>query len=514
MKISMGSSPTSFRHAFVAAVAVALFASTASAANVDNFVPTATGAYSWNDPTNWSSNPSLPGPTDVAVFTGAAGNTLTVTLDGNQTVYAVSGLASGAAMNIGAGTPTTSTLTLLSTDTTNTASTFTAINAPTGTSFYNVPIVLGNASTSGGTITIASAVNSTNLEINGGISNFAGQTWGVNITGAGAGLVNFTGTPSTYNGDTTISSNSLRLLGDNLLPNGAGKGNVNILSGATLNNSNNNLIINGLNGAGTYMKSGSNTRTTTLGAGDANGSFSGAFSTSGGSSALTKTGLGTQTFTGSVSIAGAINANAGLLLFNTSVTAATANTAATGTLGGTGTLTLSGATNTLVNNGTIAPGSAGVGALTISAASATLNANSTLAIEIGGNSAGSGYDQLNLTNAGGALTLNAAANLAAALVNGYTPTASDVDYILTRADAGSFANGFNGLSEGSTVNLGAYTAQITYLANWTGSQATSTVTGGNDVALFNFQPVPVPEPASLGVLVLGGASLLVRRRRR
>ena len=49
------------------------------------------------------------------------------------------------------------------------------------------------------------------------------------------------------------------------------------------------------------------------------------------------------------------------------------------------------------------------------------------------------------------------------------------------------------------------TAQVTYKANWTGSQATSTLTGGNDMALYNF--AVVPEPTSVALIGIGAAML-------
>ena len=85
-------------------------------------------------------------------------------------------------------------------------------------------------------------------------------------------------------------------------------------------------------------------------------------------------------------------------------------------------------------------------------------------------------------------------------------------YLLTHEDALALTVPFNGLPEGATVSLGGlWTGQLTYLANWTGSQAGSSVAGGNDVALYNV----VPEPGT-GAALLSGISLLgfTRRLRR
>jgi hypothetical protein len=67
---------------------------------------------------------------------------------------------------------------------------------------------------------------------------------------------------------------------------------------------------------------------------------------------------------------------------------------------------------------------------------------------------------------------------------------------------------FTGLGDGSIFSAGGQSFQISYFANWTGDQATSTFTGGNDIALQ-----AVPEPASV-MLLLGSLGLLARRRRR
>ena len=98
---------------------------------------------------------------------------------------------------------------------------------------------------------------------------------------------------------------------------------------------------------------------------------------------------------------------------------------------------------------------------------------------------------------------------------GFTPSGSDVfgliDNQTGNAITGTFANG-------STVNAvfpdesPAGTFQISYVGNISGS--TITITGGNDVVLHNF--APVPEPASVlaicGRRGSGGAIRRVRRR--
>ena len=98
-------------------------------------------------------------------------------------------------------------------------------------------------------------------------------------------------------------------------------------------------------------------------------------------------------------------------------------------------------------------------------------------------------------------------NIASSL--GLTP--DDVFYLITRQDTGSYGGHFAGLSEGATITVGEYFADITYLANWTGTQSGSTTFGGNDVALFNFRVIP--EPSTLALTLLGLAAAFLSRRR-
>jgi hypothetical protein len=95
------------------------------------------------------------------------------------------------------------------------------------------------------------------------------------------------------------------------------------------------------------------------------------------------------------------------------------------------------------------------------------------------------------------------------LVDGFRPAASDVFVVLARGGgSGQFAGlpegGLYRLADGSTFNL-------TYAADWAGAQSGSGLTGGNDVALYNFQPVP--EPGTVGLSAVAAAGLLARRRR-
>ncbi len=142
----------------------------------------------------------------------------------------------------------------------------------------------------------------------------------------------------------------------------------------------------------------------------------------------------------------------------------------------------------------------------------TLSSGSTLAIDLNGASIGS-YDQV-LVSRGTAAVADLATNVTIggsnlAVTLGYLPSASDVFFIVTKDGATPVSGVFNGLAEGATVSLGTWngapiSAQISYLGN----SATSSITGGNDVVLFNV----VPAPGALALLGVGGL-LAVRRRR-
>ncbi|HEY7088607.1 MAG TPA: PEP-CTERM sorting domain-containing protein, partial [Tepidisphaeraceae bacterium] len=176
------------------------------------------------------------------------------------------------------------------------------------------------------------------------------------------------------------------------------------------------------------------------------------------------------------------------------------------TLGGTGVINLT--TGQVVVNGKLAPG-ASPGTLDIDNI-LNFGNNSNLVVELGGNTPGDGsglYDQVNMTDAASSVNLGTGVTLSVSFVGGFTPSPTDAFFILTRSDAAAFAASFSGLPEGSPVTVGSTTMFITYQANWTGNQLTSTLTGGNDIALY------VPEPASLSLLTIGMLAAAARRRR-
>jgi autotransporter-associated beta strand protein len=514
------------------AAAVFLLGSVAGAATINSW--NIAGGGSWNVPGNW--NPAnVPTATEAATFPAALpAATNVITLDANQTAYAVNFAAVGGTkiVNINAGTPA-GILTLLSTDATSDgSSTFQAISSTSSIGTINAPIQLGNGSNPGAhTATFNATQNTSNsLVITGGVSEAGGETWGLRITGSGGAnaIVNIQTTAMTYSGDTTIANNGiLRLLTAEMLPNGTGKGNVVLEGNGILRGQGNpggfgNETINALISTSATSQvnlNQNNTRTLIVGDGNASGDYAGQLTETTGTFAFTKIGSGTQALSGTSNGSGVYTVSAGTLLINGSHTPRQANAngytvAAGATLGGIGSINQSGAgasTGAVTVNGTLAPG-ASAGTLDV-ARTINLNNNSTLNIELGGNTPGDvvgSYDQLNMTFATGAVNLTGTVNLVLSLINSFTPSPSDVFYILTRADAGAYSTLFAGTSEGGFVNIGGYQGQITYLANWTGNQNTSSLTGGNDVAIYNI----VPEPSLVALTAIGATAIGAWRRRR
>ncbi|HEX8913094.1 MAG TPA: autotransporter-associated beta strand repeat-containing protein, partial [Humisphaera sp.] len=215
----------------------------------------------------------------------------------------------------------------------------------------------------------------------------------------------------------------------------------------------------------------------------------GTLAATGASGGLTKTGAGTLTLTGANTYAGTTTVSAGTLVVNGSLASgSTVNNG--GTLGGSG--TIAGAV-TANSGSTVSPGnSPGV----LSTGTLTLAAGSTALMEINGTTAGTQYDQLNVT---GTVTLGGGA-LQVAL--GYTPLVGDTFRLINNdGTADPVVGTFAGLpTSGSTFQSGGATFAINYAGG-----------DGNDVTLTT----TVPEPASAGALLAAAAAgLLARRRRR
>ncbi|HET6572721.1 MAG TPA: hypothetical protein VFG68_03895 [Fimbriiglobus sp.] len=191
---------------------------------------------------------------------------------------------------------------------------------------------------------------------------------------------------------------------------------------------------------------------------------------------------------------------------------------------GTGTIAPASGKNVLVAGGTIFPQSdAGPSNLTIGSAGADNDLSFRKRLPTSGDSqfivmalTPTQYGRLTVRGTGD-ITIDGAA-LTVGLDAAFTPSASDVFGILDNQTANPITGGFNGIANGGRVNailingtlVGSF--QVSYTGNISGTDVIQT--GGNDLVLYNFQPVPEPS----GLLAAGAAAAglvgFLRRRRR
>jgi hypothetical protein len=275
-----------------------------------------------------------------------------------------------------------------------------------------------------------------------------------------------------YTGDTTVTNGNLYLrLG---VPySGVTPGNLTVNASGSVLSNNLSFAIGGLNGPGGVTKAGNNTRTMTIGGNNADATHSGTISWTGGSSSITKTGTGTQTLSGPVSVSGNGVLSGGRLNVNDTWSTGMGVSAA-GTLGGTGTLT-----GGVTGAGTVSPGiAASIGTLTVG--SGTLSG--TLQIDLDGT--GSGSSDL--------LAVTGALDIGSATVN-FSEISPVDDQAYVFASYGSLVGPF-----ATITNIPAnYTIDYAYQ--------------GNSIAL-----TVVPEPATLAGLsaFLGFVAFAWKRNRR
>ena len=200
-----------------------------------------------------------------------------------------------------------------------------------------------------------------------------------------------------------------------------------------------------------------------------------------GTGSLAKSNTGTLLLSGINSYTGATAINAGTLLVNGSLAAASAVTVnSAAILGGTG--TVNGAI-TLNSGGFLAPGARGA-VTTLTGSSLTWNGGGTLTFNLGTSSTS---DLLTLSGA------------------------------LTKGSAGTFTFDFNDLSGGTSVGS-TYTlvdfGSTTFSASdfsASGENGTFAIVGGDEL---QFTVSAVPEPATYALLALAGIAFLLAHRRR
>ena len=395
------------------------------------------------------------------------------------------------------------------------------------------------------------------------------------LTKEGAGKLTLTNTASnTYAGDTIITNGTLQVGTGavTIIPNGVGVGNVVMNGGATvagvLDINDFNIAINGLSGtAGTVLGQVVNNgsaalRTLTVGNNDVTAAFAGLIknnTTGTGTVALTKVGTGVQTLSGANTYTGLTTVNAGTVQFgvdqaiavgNAVTISAVAGLTATldlngfaATIGGAGlslggadsasvaqvigtglgsTLTLSGGatalaylatndpmgstistTNLLLDDATqtftVGDSVTATDDLTISSALASVGASSALV------KAGAGVLTLNSVQSYDSLTANAGTTN----VNGVLGTASGTAAVVVSGAATTLK--FGSVSQTlSSLTIGAGS-----FVTFSGGAASGSLTSGGEVKAPSFSGggSVVPEPGTIGLLLIGAIGVLNRRRR-
>jgi autotransporter-associated beta strand protein len=381
--------------------------------------------------------------------------------------------------------------------------------------------VVDNTAAGAVTLSVGDADTSTTgtPSFNGVIRNTGGP---LALTKVGTGSFRLQTAASTYGGDTTVAAGTLDLNAANLLPSGAGRGDVRVNAGATLGlrfGQSVNALTDGAAGGGTVQALSSGTKTLTVGNGDRDGTFSGTIANGSGAAGLAKVGLGTQVLAGDSSYTGLTAVSAGALLVNGSHTGGGAYAvAAGGTLGGTGSIT---GTLTVSNGGRLSPGNdpggpSAPGVLSV-VGGATLAAGADLVVELNGRTPGSaaaGHDQLAVAGtvvlSGTAAGANGA-DLMATL--GYVPTLGDRLFVVRNDGTDPISGTFQGLPQGGLLDLlsSADGRSYRFAVSYAGNAEADLATGGNDVLLTS---VGVPEPSVAGLLLAAATAGLLGRRRR
>ncbi|MBK1825762.1 beta strand repeat-containing protein [Haloferula rosea] len=284
--------------------------------------------------------------TDSATYsiTGSAGNFISglgsllktgssvLAMDAPNTYTGGSVISEGSILVRQAGALGAGTITL---GDSNTGASDVALYLDTNRINFGTPVVISGEGT--GTATLGSQASVTgsgnnnrfsNITLEGDVildSNASDRTDYDNITGTGdvtvtgAGRTIFQTSPALWVGDLTISTTGP---GGLQLGTVAGAGdripdtsNVTISSGAFLRLSTASETVGALSGSGTINTNspGGGTAVLSIGAGDADGNFSGLLENAGGVLALTKVGAGTQTITGTNTYTGKTAINGGIL---------------------------------------------------------------------------------------------------------------------------------------------------------------------------------------------------------
>lgn len=343
---------------------------------------------------------------------------------------------------------------------------------------------LGTSSGSGsstwiGTVDLGSATRA--ITNNGtGMRTFSGVVSNGGLIFAGTGTTVLSAA-NDYTGGTTVSNGTLQLSGSGTLGSTSGSLTVN---GGTLNLGGTSQTIGALNGSGGTINTSTGASTLTMGTGGATGAYSGTIANGGGSVALTKTGSGIQTLSGTNNYTGATAINGGTLLINGNQSSATGAVTVTNSgsmLGGTGTI----GGNVTVNSDARLQGGDGTAGTTLTLAGAlTLNDASIIQLALGPSGL---HSTLAHTGAGG--------------------WTFDSDQAFTFINLGAQAGTYDNIITGLNADPGT-------TGSWTitnpGFTGTFSYGGGN--IDFNLTAVPEPSTWIAGALAIGVVGWSQRRR--
>ncbi len=215
----------------------------------------------------------------------------------------------------------------------------------------------------------------------------------------------------------------------------------------------------------------------------------------GGSAGLLKATNGTVTLSSATTYTGTTSISGGTLVLTGSTANASTVSINLGTLAGTG--TVNGALTMTTFGGSIAPGTS-PGRLTVDD-NVTWHANGSFVVEVNGTSAGTHYDQLQVTGANRVVTLN---NATLSLSSGFTPAEGDSFVIIdnvasTSQVSGVFRNSTGtALNEGDSITLGGKRFVVSYMGGTDQNDVVLTVQAptlsatlvGNDLVIEDVSP--------------------------
>ncbi|WP_339728232.1 LamG-like jellyroll fold domain-containing protein [uncultured Gimesia sp.] len=305
-----------------------------------------------------------------------------------------------------------------------------------------------------GTIIATSGILSAQSDLDLRSGAVKAQLNGTNLIKNGMGTV-ILDAASGYTGQTIINDGTLQLAQSFAIPNTSNVDLTAITSVLDLNGYE--VSLTSLTGAGKVLLGGATGTLDVNQAAATSSTFAGSIS---GDGSLTKSGTGEFTLTGNNSIAGSTTVQDGLLEVEGTLKTIEVIVSSGATLGGSGSIE---APVTINASGVLTPGSSpGI----LSTGDLTFTASSTLNVEINGTTAGTDYDQIQVTGIVdlSGTTLN--------LISTFTAAAGNEFLLIANDEVDDIIGIFDGLAEGTLLTFNGNQVYITYQGG-----------DGNDVAL-------------------------------